>query len=84
MSTVFSVNELRLGSQSVRASQTLCYLTFFFSKAPSEAENNLIDLRPSTPPAVRQPEVTNNLSSQLAGMSMLPRSILLNLSPVLL
>ncbi|XP_057276509.1 target of Myb1 membrane trafficking protein isoform X6 [Pezoporus wallicus] len=37
-------------------------------KAPNEAENSLIDLGPSTPSAVRQPEVTNNLSSQLAGM----------------
>lgn len=44
-------------------------------KAPSEAENNLIDLRPSTPPAVRQPEVTNNLSSQLAGMTLGSRSV---------
>ncbi|KFO81663.1 Target of Myb protein 1, partial [Cuculus canorus] len=38
-------------------------------KAPNEAENSLIDLEPSTP-AVRQPEVTNNLSSQLAGMNL--------------
>ncbi|NXW99400.1 TOM1 protein, partial [Larus smithsonianus] len=30
-------------------------------KAPNEAENSLIDLGPSTPSAVRQPEVTNNL-----------------------
>ncbi|XP_074758500.1 target of Myb1 membrane trafficking protein isoform X3 [Athene noctua] len=39
-------------------------------KAPNEAENSLIDLRPGTPSAVRQPEVTNNLSSQLAGMNL--------------
>ncbi|XP_009944731.1 PREDICTED: target of Myb protein 1 isoform X2 [Leptosomus discolor] len=39
-------------------------------KAPNEAENSLIDLGPSTPSAVRQPEVTNNLSSQLAGMNL--------------
>ncbi|XP_075012463.1 target of Myb1 membrane trafficking protein isoform X4 [Calonectris borealis] len=38
-------------------------------KAPNEAENSLIDLGPSTP-GVRQPEVTNNLSSQLAGMNL--------------
>ncbi|XP_071585524.1 target of Myb1 membrane trafficking protein isoform X1 [Heliangelus exortis] len=38
-------------------------------KAPNEAENNLVDLGPSTP-AVKQPEVTNNLSSQLAGMNL--------------
>ncbi|XP_042745519.1 target of Myb protein 1 isoform X2 [Lagopus leucura] len=47
-------------------------------KAPSEAENNLIDLRPSTPSTpsvVRQPEVTNNLSSQLAGMTLGSRSV---------
>ncbi|XP_052524206.1 target of Myb1 membrane trafficking protein isoform X2 [Tympanuchus pallidicinctus] len=47
-------------------------------KAPSEAENNLIDLRsstPSTPSVVRQPEVTNNLSSQLAGMTLGSRSV---------
>ncbi|XP_075565250.1 target of Myb1 membrane trafficking protein isoform X3 [Pelecanus crispus] len=37
--------------------------------APNEAENSLIDLGPSTP-EVRQPEVTNNLSSQLAGMNL--------------
>ncbi|XP_009584386.1 PREDICTED: target of Myb protein 1 isoform X3 [Fulmarus glacialis] len=39
------------------------------SSAPNEAENSLIDLGPSTP-GVRQPEVTNNLSSQLAGMNL--------------
>ncbi|NXG64080.1 TOM1 protein, partial [Hemiprocne comata] len=39
-------------------------------KAPNEADNSLVDLRPSTPSAVRQPEVTNNLSSQLAGMNL--------------
>ncbi|KFQ27663.1 Target of Myb protein 1, partial [Merops nubicus] len=39
-------------------------------KAPNEAENSLIDLGPGTTPAVRQPEVTNNLSSQLAGMNL--------------
>ncbi|KAM6292874.1 target of Myb1 membrane trafficking protein isoform 4-T4 [Porphyrio hochstetteri] len=39
-------------------------------KAPAEAENSLIDLGPSTPSAVRDPEVTNNLSSQLAGMNL--------------
>ncbi|XP_029896264.1 target of Myb protein 1 isoform X1 [Aquila chrysaetos chrysaetos] len=39
-------------------------------KAPNEAENSLIDLGPSPPSAVRQPEVTNNLSSQLAGMNL--------------
>ncbi|XP_010192040.1 PREDICTED: target of Myb protein 1 isoform X2 [Mesitornis unicolor] len=39
-------------------------------KAPNEAENSLIDLGPSTPSAVRQPEVTNKLSSQLAGMNL--------------
>ncbi|OPJ80405.1 target of Myb protein 1 isoform A [Patagioenas fasciata monilis] len=38
-------------------------------KAPNEAENSLIDLGPGTS-AVRQPEVTNNLSSQLAGMNL--------------
>ncbi|XP_010126862.1 PREDICTED: target of Myb protein 1 isoform X2 [Chlamydotis macqueenii] len=38
-------------------------------KAPNEAENSLIDLGPSTP-AVRQPEITNNLSSQLAGINL--------------
>ncbi|NXX76475.1 TOM1 protein, partial [Urocolius indicus] len=42
---------------------------FFPPKAPNEAENSLIDLGPSTSP-VKQPEVTNNLSSQLAGMSL--------------
>ncbi|XP_065599118.1 target of Myb1 membrane trafficking protein isoform X2 [Cyrtonyx montezumae] len=44
-------------------------------KAPSETENSLIDLRPSTPSAVKQPEVTNNLSSQLAGMTLGSRSV---------
>ncbi|NXJ88043.1 TOM1 protein, partial [Corythaixoides concolor] len=39
-------------------------------KAQNEAENSLIDLGPSTPSVVRQPEVTNNLSSQLAGMNL--------------
>ncbi|PKK30290.1 target of Myb1 membrane trafficking protein isoform X4 [Columba livia] len=39
-------------------------------KAPNEAENSLIDLGPGTSSAVRQPEVTNNLSSQLAGMNL--------------
>ncbi|XP_010286163.1 PREDICTED: target of Myb protein 1 isoform X2 [Phaethon lepturus] len=41
-------------------------------KAPNEAENSLIDLGPNSPSAaaVRQPEVTNNLSSQLAGMNL--------------
>ncbi|XP_065489487.1 target of Myb1 membrane trafficking protein isoform X2 [Caloenas nicobarica] len=38
-------------------------------KASNEAENSLIDLGPGTS-AVRQPEVTNNLSSQLAGMNL--------------
>ncbi|KAL2309276.1 hypothetical protein Nmel_005467 [Mimus melanotis] len=38
-------------------------------KAPNEAENSLIDLGPSTPSALKQPEVTN-LSSQLAGMNL--------------
>ncbi|NWU65359.1 TOM1 protein, partial [Pterocles burchelli] len=38
-------------------------------KAPNEAENSLIDLGPSTP-AVRQSEVINNLSSQLAGINL--------------
>ncbi|NXX45243.1 TOM1 protein, partial [Tricholaema leucomelas] len=42
-------------------------------KAPNGAENSLIDLGPSTP-AVRQPEVTNNLSSQMAGMNLSSRS----------
>ncbi|NXA40853.1 TOM1 protein, partial [Eudromia elegans] len=39
-------------------------------KMPNEAENSLIDLGPSAPSAVRQPETTNNLSSQLAGMNL--------------
>ncbi|NXU65167.1 TOM1 protein, partial [Horornis vulcanius] len=39
-------------------------------KAPNEAENSLIDLGPSTPSALKQPEVTSNLSSQLAGMNL--------------
>ncbi|XP_059673255.1 target of Myb1 membrane trafficking protein isoform X3 [Gavia stellata] len=39
-------------------------------KEPNEAENSLIDLGPSTPSAARQTEVTNNLSSQLAGMNL--------------
>ncbi|XP_010158764.1 PREDICTED: target of Myb protein 1 isoform X2 [Eurypyga helias] len=39
-------------------------------KAPNETENSLIDLGPSTPSAVKQPEVTNSLSSQLAGMNL--------------
>ncbi|XP_054242363.1 target of Myb1 membrane trafficking protein isoform X3 [Indicator indicator] len=43
-------------------------------KAPNEAENSLIDLGPSSP-AVKQPEVTNNLSSQLAGMNLGSSSI---------
>ncbi|NXT26340.1 TOM1 protein, partial [Syrrhaptes paradoxus] len=46
------------------------YLSPPFSAAPNEAENSLIDLGPSTPSAVRQPEVINNLSSQLAGMNL--------------
>lgn len=56
----------------------------FPPKAPNEAENSLIDLGPGTSSAVRQPEVTNNLSSQLAGMSMLPCSFPLSPSPMLL
>ncbi|XP_062347279.1 target of Myb1 membrane trafficking protein isoform X3 [Cinclus cinclus] len=39
-------------------------------KATNEAENSLIDLGPSTPSALRQPEVTSSLSSQLAGMNL--------------
>ncbi|XP_025932718.1 target of Myb protein 1 isoform X1 [Apteryx rowi] len=37
---------------------------------PNEAENSLIDLGHSAASAVRQPEATNNLSSQLAGMNL--------------
>ncbi|NWH64514.1 TOM1 protein, partial [Geococcyx californianus] len=43
---------------------------FFPPKATNEAENSLIDLGPSAPSAVRQPEGINNLSSQLAGMNL--------------
>ncbi|KAM4901615.1 target of Myb1 membrane trafficking protein isoform 2-T2 [Sylvia borin] len=39
-------------------------------QAPNEAENSLIDLDLSTPSALKQPEVTSNLSSQLAGMNL--------------
>lgn len=69
-----SVKELELGGQGVQTSQSLHYLPFFSPKAPTEAQNSLIDLGPSTPSAAKQPEVTNNLSSQLAGMSELPCS----------
>ncbi|NWJ01694.1 TOM1 protein, partial [Crypturellus undulatus] len=44
--------------------------SLFPPKMPNEAENSLIDLGPSAPSAVRQPEATNNLSSQLAGMNL--------------
>ncbi|XP_010004077.1 PREDICTED: target of Myb protein 1 isoform X2 [Chaetura pelagica] len=44
-------------------------------KAPNEADNSLIDLGPSSPSAVRQAEVTNNLSSQLAGMNLGSNSV---------
>ncbi|NXP69549.1 TOM1 protein, partial [Ramphastos sulfuratus] len=43
-------------------------------KAPNGTENSLIDLGPSTP-AVKQPEDTNNLSSQMAGMNLRSSSI---------
>ncbi|XP_068799701.1 target of Myb1 membrane trafficking protein isoform X3 [Struthio camelus] len=39
-------------------------------KVANEAENSLIDLGSSAPSAARQPEATNNLSSQLAGMNL--------------
>lgn len=62
------------------------YTVFIFlpPKAPNETENSLIDLGPSTPSALKQPEVTSDLSSQLAGMSMLTCGFPLSLSPVLL
>ncbi|NXF87461.1 TOM1 protein, partial [Eubucco bourcierii] len=41
-------------------------------KAPNGTENSLIDLGT---PAVKQPEVTNNLSSQMAGMNLGSSSI---------
>ncbi|NWX98939.1 TOM1 protein, partial [Nothoprocta ornata] len=44
--------------------------SLFPPKMPNEAEKSLIDLGPSAPSAVRQPEATNNLSSQLAGMNL--------------
>ncbi|NXR07874.1 TOM1 protein, partial [Semnornis frantzii] len=43
-------------------------------KAPNGTENSLIDLGPNTP-EVKQPEVTNNLSSQMAGMNLGSSSI---------
>ncbi|XP_009074246.1 PREDICTED: target of Myb protein 1 isoform X3 [Acanthisitta chloris] len=44
-------------------------------KAPNEADNSLIDLGPNSPRALKQPEVTNNLSSQLAGMNLGSNSV---------
>ncbi|XP_006261959.1 target of Myb1 membrane trafficking protein isoform X1 [Alligator mississippiensis] len=40
------------------------------AKVPNEVENNLVNLEPSAPSTVRQPEATSNLSAQLAGMSL--------------
>ncbi|NWI45579.1 TOM1 protein, partial [Picathartes gymnocephalus] len=65
-----NLNNVFLRHERVSKLQKFSTIFFFLPpKAPNEAENSLIDLGPSAP-ALKQPEVTSNLSSQLAGMNL--------------